>query len=163
LSFLPSATQLDSLALPSLKGPHRLAGVDLQKAPMRHVAEALLTLAAQPKGFSAQELAARVRSQQGPALAHYAARKAPYDLRKLRAKALVVKIPKTRRSRVRRPGIRTLAALLVLREKVLKPILAGLVCPKRGRAPKNLHPLDLHYQNLQREMLSTLQDLKLAA
>ena len=28
---------------------------------------------------------------------------------------------------------------------------------------KNIHPLDAHYQNLQHEMLATLQILKLAA
>jgi len=34
---------------------------------------------------------------------------------------------------------------------------------KRGRPPKNLHPLDPHYQKLQREMLATFQTLKIAA
>ena len=63
----------------------------------------------------------------------------------------------------RRPGIRTLAGLLILREKVLKPVLAGVCRPKRGRPSKNIHPLDEHYQNLQREMPATLQTLKLAA
>jgi hypothetical protein len=62
---------------------------------------------------------------------------------------------------VRRPGIRTLAALLILREQVIKPVLAGVCRPKRGRPPKNLHPLDSH-QKLQREMLATLQTLKIA-
>jgi hypothetical protein len=56
-----------------------------------------------------------------------------------------------------------LAALLILREQVIKPVLAGVCRPKRGRPPKNLHPLDVHYQKLQREMLATLQTLKLAA
>ncbi len=68
------------------------------------------------------------------------------------------RLPKSRRYRVRRPGIRTLAALLLLREKVLKPVLAGVYRPKRGRPPK-----DIHYQHLQREMLATLQTLKIAA
>jgi len=54
-------------------------------------------------------------------------------------------------------------ALLILREKVLKPVLAGICRPNRGRPPKKVHPLDLHYQALQRQMLSTLQYLKLAA
>jgi hypothetical protein len=49
-------------------------------------------------------------------------------------------------------GIRTLAALFILREEVLKPLLAGLCWPKRGRPPKNVHPLDIHYQTLQRQM-----------
>ncbi len=62
-----------------------------------------------------------------------------------------------------RPGIRTLAGVLVLREKALKPVLAGVCHPKRGRPPKTVHPLDLHYQNLQREMLATIQTLQLAA
>jgi hypothetical protein len=81
----------------------------------------------------------------------------------LRGKALVERIGGTRGYRVRRPGIRTLAELLILREKVLQPVPSGVCHPKRGRPPKNIHPLDAHYQNLQREMLATLQSLKLAA
>ena len=64
---------------------------------------------------------------------------------------------------MRRPGIRTLAALLILREQVLKPVLAGVSRPKRGRPSKNLHPLDVHYQKLKVEMLATFKTLKLAA
>ncbi len=46
-----------------------------------------------------------------------------------------------------------MAGLLILREQVLKPVLAGVCHPKRGRPPKIIHPLDQHYQKLQREML----------
>ena len=162
LSFLP-AQQLDSLAMPTYRGQQRLAGVDIQKPRMRAVAEAVIALAPQPEGFTAEQLAARVRTHQGRTMAKYNARKAAYDLRKLRGKALVQRLANTRRYRVRRPGIRILAALLILREKVLKPILAGVCRPKRGRPPKNVHQLDVHYQNLQRQMLSMLQYLKLAA
>jgi len=162
LSFLP-AEQLDSLAMPTYRGQQRLAGVDIQKPRLRAVAQALIALAPQPDGFTAEQLAARVRSHQGRIVSKYTTRKAAYDLRKFRGKKLVQRIAKSRRYRVRKPGLSTLAALLILREKVLKPILAGVCRPKRGRPPKNLHPLDIHYQALQREMLSTLQDLKLAA
>jgi hypothetical protein len=74
---------------------------------------------------------------------------AAYDLHKLRGKSLVELIGKTRRHRVRRSGIRTLAALLallILREKVIKPVLARVCLPKRGRPPKNVHPLGVHDQ-----------------
>jgi hypothetical protein len=162
LSFLP-AEQLDSLPMPTYRGQQRLAGVDIQKPRLRAVAQAVIALAAQPEGFTAEQLAARVRTQQGRTMAKYNARKAAYDLRKLRGKALVQRVANSRRYRVRRPGIRTLAALLILREQVLKPVLAGVCRPKRGRPPKNIHPLDLHYQTLQRQMLATLQHLKLAA
>jgi hypothetical protein len=162
LSFLP-AEQLESLAMPTYRGQLRLAGVDIQKPRIRAVAQTLIALAPQPSGFTAEQLAARVRSNQGRRLAKYNARKAAYDLRKFRGKKLVHRMSNTRRYRLSQPGIRTLAALLILREKVLKPLLAGLYRPKRGRPPKNLHPLDLHYQTLQRQMLATLQYLKLAA
>ena len=86
-------------------------------------------------------------------MASYMPRQAAYDLNKLRGKSLVERIDKTRRYRVRRPGIRTLAALLILREQVIKPVLAGVYRRKRGRPPKTLHPLDVHYQKLQCEMM----------
>ena len=162
LSFV-DGQQLDALAAPSVRGIKRTAGVDLQKPRMRAVAQAVIALAAQPEGFNAADLAERVRAQQGRAMAAYGDRKAAYDLRKFRGKSLVERIAKTRRYRVRRPGIRTLAALLILREQVIKPVLAGVCRPKRGPPPKNLHPLDAHYQRLQREMLSTFQTLKIAA
>jgi len=162
LSFV-DGQQLDALAAPSVRGMRRTAGVDLQKPRMQAVAEAVIALAAQPEGFSVADLAERVRAQKGRPMASYAARKAAYDLRKLRGKSLVERIVKTRRYRVRRPGIRTLAALLILREQVIKPVLAAVCRPKRGRPPKNLHPLDPHYQKLQREMLATFQTLKIAS
>jgi hypothetical protein len=162
LSFL-DGQQLDALAVPSVRGSRRTAGVDLQKSRMRAVALAVVALAAQPQGFSSQQLAQQLWHMQGRSMVRYNQRQAAYDLRKLRGKSLVERIAKTRRYPVRRPGIRTLAALLILREKVLKPLLAGVYRPKRGRPPKNIHPLDVHYQHLQREMLATLQTLKIAA
>jgi len=162
LSFL-DGQQIDALAAPSVRGERRMAGVDLQKLRMRTVAHAVVALAAQPEGFSSEQLAQRVPEMQGLSRAGYQSRNAAYDLRKLRGKSLVERIPKTRRYRVRRPGIRTLAALLILREKVIKPVLSGVYRPKRGRPPKNIHPLDVHYQHLQCEMLATLQTLKIAA
>lgn len=162
LSFI-DGQQLDALAAPSVRGDKRMAGVDLQKPRMRGVAEAVVALAAQPEGFTSEQLAQRLREVQGRVMAGYGKRQAAYDLRKLRGKLLVERIAKSRRYRVRRPGIRTLAGLLILREKVLKPVLAGVYRPKRGRPPKNVHPLDVHYQHLQSEMLATLRALKLAA
>jgi len=162
LSFI-DGQQLDALAVPSVRGARRIAGVDLQKPRMRAVAQAVIALAAQPDGFSAADLAERVRAQQGRATASYVPRQAAYDLNKLRGKSLVERIGKMRRYRVRRPGIRTLVALQILREQVIKPVLAGVCRPKRGRPPKTLHPLDVHYQKLQCEMLATFRTLKIAA
>lgn len=162
LSFL-DGRQVDALATPSARGKGRTAGVDLQKPRMRAVAQAVVALAAQPGGFTAKELAQRVWEQQGRSLSGYGGRQGAYDLRKLRGKAVIERIGKTRRYRVKRPGIRLLSGLLILREKVIKPVLAGLHRPKRGRPLKNVHPLDGHYRNLQSEMLATLKTLRIAA
>jgi hypothetical protein len=162
LSYLDDRA-LDKLPAPSVRGTQRLAGVDLQKPRMRAVAQAVVALSPQPGGFTAAQLAKRVREQQGPAMADYHGRRAAYDLRKLRGKQVVGRVERTRRYRVKPAGVRVLAGLLILREKVLKPVLAGVQHPRRGRPPKTVAPLDLHYQNLRKEMLATLRTLKLAA
>jgi hypothetical protein len=56
-----------------------------------------------------------------------------------------------------------LAAVLILREKVIKPVLAGAGRSQLGRPPKRIQPLDAHYQNLQRELRRTFDTLGLAA
>jgi hypothetical protein len=53
--------------------------------------------------------------------------------------------------------------MLILREKVLKPVLAGAGKPKPGRPPKRVHPLDAHYEILQRELRRTFETLGVAA
>lgn len=163
LSFIDGQT-LDTLAEASRKGSRRVAGVDLQKPRMRKVAEALIALGAQPEGFTSRELAAKVKEIGGRGSGRYNARKAAYDLRKLRGKALVRVVKGRRRWQLSAKGLGTLVGWILIREKVLKPVLSGLA-PKhrRGRPPKTVHPVDVHYQNLQNEMLATLQTLKLAA
>jgi hypothetical protein len=156
--FILAERVLDELPRASRCGARRLAGVDLQKERMRIVSQAVIALAPKPEGFSARELAERVRLLQPGA---YSARQAAYDLSKRRGKALVERIERTRRYRPRLAGISTLAGLLILREKVIRPVLAGLA--RRSPLPKNLAPIDQHYENLQREMRRTLQTLALAA
>jgi hypothetical protein len=65
-----------------------------------------------------------------------------YDVAKLVGKTLVRRIERSRRYAVDPPGVRTLCASLLLREKVIKPVLAGVVRPCR-RPPKVSAPLDV--------------------
>lgn len=161
-SFLDDGS-LDRLAEPSQRGVRRLAGIDLQKARMRAVSAAVVALACQPGGFTSEELAARVRTLWPDCPRSYTARQAAYDLAKMRGKQAVERIDRSRRYRSSSGGIRTLAGLLILREKVLKPVLAGIGRAQTGAAPKMIDPLDQHYQNLQQEMHDTLRTLKLVA
>jgi len=67
--------------------------------------------------------------------------------------------------------LRTSTALVVLREKVLKPLLAALADPlsttptksKLGRKPKDWTRIDEHYRSLNVTMHALLADLHLAA
>ncbi len=157
------ADALDALPLPTQRGARRLAGVDIQKPRMRAVLKAVLALAPKPEGFTVQDLAEKTRPLLGRRGSPYTPRQAAYDLAKLRGKALVVRVGTTRRYQLPVPGVQTLAALLILREKVIKPVLAGAGRPKPGRPPKRIHPLDMHYENLQRELRRTFETLGLAA
>ena len=152
---------LDALPQPTQRGAQRLAGIDIQKPRMRAVIEAVLGLAPQPGGFTVGALA--VKTAALLAQPTYTPRHAAYDLRKLRGKGLIERVGTTRRYQPAIPAIRTLVALVILREKVIKPVLAGAGTPKPGRPPKRVHPLDVHYETLQREMRHTFETLGLAA
>jgi len=51
-----------------------------------------------------------------------------------------------------------MCAYLLLREHVIKPVLAGVVRPL-GRRPKDFGPLDQHYINLRQELSRTFETL----
>jgi len=161
VSFL-DRNAFEQWAQPVQRGQRRLAGIDLNKARNRHVVDAVLGLATHPEGFTVGQLAQAVRERTGWTGQQYSARKASYDLAKLQGKKLAVKVPHSRRYRCHSPGIRVMCAYLILREKVIKPLLAGIIRPN-GRPPKNLHPLDRHYVNLRVELHETFKILGIAA
>lgn len=160
-SFLPDDA-LDSLTIPSQRGQRRVAGVDLQNPRMRAVCDAVLALAPKPAGFTISDLTTKMHELYPDTTEKYSPRQAAYDLMKLRGKNLVQRIAKTRKYFLQNLGIRVLAALITLREKVIRPVLAGAGKPRPGRKPKTIHPIDQHYLNLQKEMRMLLVSLGIA-
>jgi hypothetical protein len=161
VSFLDQGA-FERWAEPSTRGTRRLAGIDLNKARNRHVVDAVVGLATQPGGFSLAELAEAVRARTGWGPKRYSVRQAAYDLAKLRGKKLARRKDQSRRYVSDPSGVRTMCAYLLLREKVIKPLLAGVVRPT-GRPPKVLNPLDRHYVNLREELNRTFETIGLAA
>ena len=161
ISFLDAGT-LESLTEPTTRGSRRLAGIDLNKARNRHVVDAVIELSTKPNGFTVSQLAEAVRPRSGQDDNAYSARNAAYDVAKLVGKKLLRRIDRSRRYSVDPPAIRTLCAYLLLREKIIKPLLAGIICP-RGRRPRHHTALDEHYIALRRQLRQTLQIIGLTA
>jgi hypothetical protein len=121
---------------------------------MRAVLAAVIALAA-ARMVSLCDLADKINNT-----ARLHPHQAAYDLKKLRGRtwcadelAALNPLPES---------LQNMAALLILREKVLKPVLAGAGNPKRGRKPKHQSQTDLHYANMQTEMRHLFQTIGLA-
>src|ERR1700683_4127063 len=112
-----------------------------------------------PGGFTASDLAQKVRKMNGQAEADYGPRRAAYDLKKLRGKGMVRKIGTSRRYEVEPAGLRAITALVVLREKVIRPLLAASQQPDSQTKPHHPTPVDHHYEHLRvgmRDLFSAL-------
>jgi len=153
---------LDGLPTPSQLGPSRVAGVNIHQPRMVAVMEAVVALAVQPEGFTSGDVASKVRELQGYTdEQRYQPRHASYDLRKLRGKKLVNRKGKSHRYQAPADGLQTMVAVGILRDKVLKPVLARKW--QTGRPPNNRSPVDEHYHNLRKEMRRLLKTLKIPA
>lgn len=152
----------DSLPQPSQVGGSRVAGVELSNKRLGVVVESVLALSTQPSGFTSGELAVQVRRRLQCDETSYQPRQAAYDLKKLRGKHLVEKVGKSRRYQAPAAGLRTMSALLILRDKVFKPVLSRRTT--QGRRPlKTDTPVEVHYHNLRQEMRRLLKTLRIAA
>jgi hypothetical protein len=162
VAFL-DAEQFERWAEPSQRGNRRLAGLDLNKARNRTVIAALSGLATRPEGFTTAEVAQAVRGRTGWEEAQYPTRRAAYDLAKVRGKDLLERMPGRRRYECRPQQLRVLCGYVVLREQVIKPVLAGLAHQELPPPPPKLSALDQHYLTLRAELQRTCHTLGLAA
>jgi len=153
---------LERLPEPSQVGKAKVGGVDYNQSRMRVAMRASLALATAPKGFTASDLARRA-GDLNPSDRSYTPRQAACDLKKLRGKQLIERIGSSHRYRPSTKGLRAMTALVVLRDKVIKPLLASCCQRKRGRKPKNVTPLDAHYEHLQAGMQELFDELGIAA
>jgi hypothetical protein len=127
---------------------------------MRQVVEALIALSPSPNGFTASDVADRVRALSKQSPCQYGPRHAAYDLKKLRGKQIVRRIGHTRRYESLPAGLRAITALLVLRNK---PLLAATQPIHPTREAHNPQPIDAHYQAIRVAMKGVFHELGLAA
>lgn len=159
--FIPDEVW-EKLPEPAQVGGTRVGGVDLNRSRMRLVVQGVLALCTSPRGFTAGDLAETVRRSAGAAF-QYSVRQAAYDIRKLRGKQILEKPPLSNRYQAVPDGLRTLAAAVLVRDKVIRPLLASQCRLRRGAPPKRSAPIDAHYRALQREMRELFAVIGLAA
>lgn len=148
---------------PTRLGAVRLGGVDVNRPRIRAAMEALIALNLIPKGFCLQEFAQQVAQILNQTDAGYGKRQAAYDLKKFRGKALVERIPGTRRYQATLSGLSQMTAFLVLRDKVLGPMISAA-----GKEPKVIpiedqNDLNACYRRMQAQMLEVFDHLGLVA
>ena len=154
---------LEQLPEPSQIGKTKVGGIDLNKARMRRVVEAAIALSPSPGGFTASELARQVRALGKESEVEYGPRRAAYDLKKLRGKKIVRRIGQTHRYESMPKGLKAMAALVVLRNQAIKPLLAAAQELRPPRGAQNFRALDTHYDTIRVAMRGVFQELGLAA
>ena len=160
LAFLDEGA-FERWSKPTQRGTRRLAGIDLNKARNRHVMDAVVALSTRPSGFTLAQVAQAVQQRAAPSTKAYTSRNAAYDLAKLSGKKLVHRVKGSRSYKADPSGVRAMCAYLVLRDKVIKPLLAGVVRPF-VRAPRVQAPIDQHYVRLREELNRTFETIGLA-
>jgi len=76
---------------------------------------------------------------------------------------MVSKIGKSRRYEPVPEGLRSLTAVLVLREKIIRPLLAASSQPEPPTKPDHPTPVDHHYESLRAGMRGLFTELGIAA
>lgn len=154
-------TQLDTLTQPGCVGTARTAGINADKPRMRAVLHGVMALSLQPGGFTAAEHAAKVNELTGAKM-DYTARQSAYDLRKLRGKELLTKLhPKSRRYCATDEALRTMAGLIVVRQKVIEPLLRYLGRAKSGNVPRDTAKIDQYFRDMQHVMAKVFEEFHL--
>ena len=143
VTFISDQT-LDQLPLPAQVGKTRAGGVDINKPRTRAALAAVLAVASSPTGYSVRELTAKARAMTGLTASDYTVRQAAYDPKKLKGKGLIMRLGRARRYQAQPDTMRAIAALFVLREHVIAPILAGVRSLRLGRKPATWTPVDRH-------------------
>ncbi len=161
-SFIDIGT-LETWPLPSKVGATVVGGLDFNRPRMRAVMEAVMALSTNPRGFTASQLTEKVREILDGADISYQSRHASYELKKLRGKQLIRLIEHSRRCEPTQDGLRRIAAFVVLREKVLRPLLSRVDKGETKQRPRSQCDIDIHYANIKSEMQKVFEIIGIAA
>lgn len=153
---------LETWSCPSAVGKTPVGGMDMTRPRMRAVAAAVLALAADHRGFTAAQVAAKVQEIRRIPPQAYRPTQAAYDLKKMRAKDLVCRLACSRRYTCTDHGHRSLAAFDAIYTKVLLPLLANAGTPT-VQLGEPVSEIDSHYERIRTGMQGLFVCLGLSA
>jgi len=142
-----TAEALEDLQAPVIQDAMRLPGISLTNRRLLTVLSTSVELAKQPNGFAIAEFYPQVVDRLKDE--SYTKSQLTYDLRKLRAKAIIEKVPNRLRYRFTKNGIRQAVGLLVWRNEIIQPVLSQASLAKKPGRPPQLSYRDQLYRNLQ--------------
>jgi hypothetical protein len=138
---------LEDLQAPVVTNKMRIPGITLTNRRLMTVLSTAVEMAKQPDGFIAAELYPRVIDGLGDET--YTKSQLTYDLRKLKAKGLIEKIPHRQRYRFPFSGLQKAVGLLVFHKEILQPILSTVHLTKKPGPKPRLSYRDQLYRNIQ--------------
>ena len=152
----------ERLTRPSTLGAVNVAGADFAQERMRAAIRAVMALSLIPKPFRVAEHAALTQEILDGKWS-YSTRQASYDLKKLRAKGLLLKCPASRAYQVSREGLSMLAAVDVLYNKVIGPLLAAAETAAPCHRPEPRTKIDDYYGKILSEIQGLCRTIGMAA
>ncbi|MCY4112018.1 MAG: hypothetical protein OXF96_08775 [Chloroflexi bacterium] len=123
---LVGAEAFDDLHRPRAVGRQRASALRFGDPRAQALLAALLGFRMLPDGFQNRDLRARVAPLMGLSVEAYGRNRMTYDLRRLRLRGLIEKIPLTRRYRVTDDGLRTALCYHRTCARVLRPAMSAV-------------------------------------
>ena len=156
---LPDPAALQAVVLPTVHDGQRAPGLRFGEPRVMALLASITSFEHVTAGLTNRALVAHMADIYNP---DYNPRQATYDLRRLRLKGLIERIPHTHRYRVTAPGRAIATFLSRLSTRVITPTLSGL--HTTIRSPQRRPPdLAAAWRAYDRELTKTLRDLAAAA
>jgi hypothetical protein len=157
VSFLDDGLY-DNLSKPAMRGKNRLAGIDINRPRNLTVMNSILALSLQPGGFTSKDISIKVRERLSLSESEYTSRQASYDLKKFRGKNIIERIDNSRKYQSTFSGIQLLHAILIIRDRLFKPLISGVLKEEIHNDPKEICMTDRRYKIIRDEIFSLCQE-----
>lgn len=133
------------LALPITSGATRIPGIKIQDTRMVRLMEVLLHAAGQIRGFSTAALHARILAGYRLSANDYSITQLRYDLRKMKARGLIMRNGHHYNYRLTDKGIKVSLMFVLFHKRVCGPLANSLFHHKPTTAPYSINKLEKAY------------------